>query len=192
MRARCVLFAVAMAAAAVSACGSDYPSRDWSGSYLLRMTSSSSDCRGASVPPPMGQFIAEVRQDSANQATMWMNPIVRLAGTYTGDVLAAGETKSDPVTLPDSLARRVGPEDSLDFVSHTLRAEFDDWRIHASYAIRAPDVQALVRGSRPYRCTLRYELEGARFEPPALSDQPWLEGMRDTTSGATPAPAEQR
>jgi hypothetical protein len=185
--------ALSVAAIAVAACGggggnAGYPSRDWSGSYLTRMVGSSSDCRDASVPPPIPQFIAELRQDPANRAILWMSPVVQLTGTFHGDVLEVRASFAEALTLPDSLVRRIEAADSFDTVTYHLRAELDEeWRFRAEYEIRTPDVRALVAGARPLRCTLRYELEGARFEPPALSDQPWLDSLRGT--GAPPAGA---
>lgn len=182
---------------AIAACGeSDYPSRDWSASYLTSMVASSSDCYEAPVPPAMPQFIAELRQGGDNSVTIYVNPIVQLRGTFQGDNLEASAVMTDQVMLPDSLAERITAADSFDAVTYRLTTKLEDWTFRAEYEIRSPDVRALVRGVRPLRCTIRYDLAGARFDPPRLSEQPWIEGLSadpaappDTASGG---PAEPR
>jgi hypothetical protein len=177
-----------LAGALFAACSQDYPSRDWSGSYLTRMVAASSDCHEAPVPPAMPEFIAELEQEGDNRATLWVNPVVQLAGSFEGDVLAATAARVDSVGLPDTLARQIQPADSFETVTHDFRGEFEDWRFRGEYVIRSPDILALVRGVRPLRCTLRYELEGTRFEPPAISEQPWLQELEaDTSAPAVPA-----
>jgi hypothetical protein len=171
----------------VAACGQEYPSRDWSGSYLTRMIASSSDCHEAPVPPAMPEFIAELRQASDNSVMVYVNPIVRLSGSFEGDELEAGASMTDQLFLPDSLASRITPADSFDNVTYSLRTKIENWSFQAEYEIRAPDVKALVAGVRPIRCSIRYELAGARFEPPRLSEQPWIEGLRG--DGAAPPAA---
>jgi hypothetical protein len=174
----------------VAACGSDYPSRDWSGSYLTRVVGASSDCYEAPVPPDIPEVVAELEQESDNRATLMLNPIVQLTGAFEGDELAVSAAMVDQLALPDTLARRIGPADSFDSVVYDFRGEFEDWRFHGEYVIRTPDVRALVRGVVPLRCTLRYELVGAKFEPPRLSEQPWMRGFeRDTAAPADTAPA---
>lgn len=175
-----------LAGVAFAACGrDDFPSRDWSGSYLTRMVASSSDCHEAPVPPPMPEFIVELEQERDNLAILWINPVVQLTGAFEGDHLAVTGARVDSVGLPDTLAQRIQPADSFETVAYDFRGEFENWRFRGEYVIRSPDIRALVKGLRPLRCTLRYELEGARFEPPALSEQPWL---RDLEAGAA-APA---
>lgn len=180
MGARWILAVMAL----VVACESEYPSRDWSGSYLTRVVGSSSDCYEVPVPPEIPQVVAELEQKSDNQATLWLNPLVQLAGAFEGDELAVSGAIVDPLTLPDTLAGRIGPADSFDSVVYDFHGEFDDWRFRGEYVIRTPDIRALVRGVQPLRCTLRYELVGERFDPPRLSEQPWLEGLADTTTGS--------
>lgn len=190
---------IPLAVAALAACSgggeADYPTRDWSGSYLTRMVSSSSDCKDASVPPPIPEFIAELRQDPSNRAIIWMNPVIQLEGVFHGDALEASMSMVDALNLPDSLAARIEPADSFDNVTYHLSAELtEDWRLTAEYEIRAPDVRALLAGEEPLRCTMRYELAGTRFEPPALSQQPWLDSLRGSPArpGATAEPVEPR
>ncbi len=188
---------LAMAAIAMCGGGTDYPSRDWSGSYLTRMVASSSDCKDASVPPPIPEFIAELRQDPSNRAIVWMNPVIQLEGAFHGDALDARASMVDALNLPDSLARRIEPADSFDTVTYHLAAELaEDWRLRAEYEIRAPDVRAALAGEEPLRCTMRYELAGVRFEPPALSEQPWLDSLRGSGApapqGATAEPVAPR
>ena len=182
-----------LAGAAFVACGSDFPSRDWSGSYLTRMVASSSDCQEQPVPPPMPEFIAELEQESDNSATLWMNPVVKLTGAFERDELTATAALVESVGLPDTLAQRIQPADSFDAITYDFRGEFEDWRFRGVYVIRSPDVRALVKGLRPLRCTIRYEVEGARFEPPAISQQPWLQELgADTAAVAVPADTAAR
>jgi hypothetical protein len=182
-----------LAGVAFAACGRDFPSRDWSGSYLTRMVASSSDCHEQTVPPPMPEFIAELEQEGDNRATMWINPVVQLAGTFEGDELTATAALVDSVGLPDTLAQRIQPADSFDTITYDFRGEFEDWRFRGVYVIRSPDVRALVKGLSPLRCTIRYEVEGARFEPPALSEQPWLQELgADTAAVTVPADTAAR
>lgn len=180
MRRRGLLAVVVL----IVACGGEYPSRDWSGSYLTRMVAASSDCHEASVPPPLPQFIAELRQASDNSVTVHINPIVQLKGTFEGDDLEVGSAMTDQLVLPDSLAARITAADSFDTVTYRLRTKLEDWTYRAEYEIRVPDLRALVEGVEPLRCTIRYELAGARFDPPNLSEQPWLE---DLSAPAAPA-----
>jgi hypothetical protein len=182
-----------LAGVAFAACGSDYPSRDWSGSYLTRMVASSSDCHEQPVPPPMPEFIAELEQEGDNRATMWINPVVKLTGAFERDELTATAALVDSVGLPDTLAQRIQPADSFDTITYDFRGEFEDWRFRGVYVIRSPDIPALVKGLRPLRCTIRYEVEGARFEPPAISQQPWLQELgADTAGTAVPADTAAR
>jgi hypothetical protein len=175
------------------ACGSDFPSRDWSGSYLTRMVASSSDCHEQPVPPHMPEFIAELEQEGDNRATIWINPVVQLTGAFERDELTATAAMVDSVGLPDTLAQRIQPADSFDTITYDFRGEFEDWRFRGEYVIRSPDVRALVEGLRPLRCTIRYEVEGARFEPPPISQQPWLQELgADTAAVAVPADTAAR
>ena len=194
MRASRVCRVILFLAGALSvACGSDFPSRDWTGSYLTRMVASSSDCYEQPVPPPMPEFIAELEQEGDNRATMWINPVVQLTGTFERDELSATAALVDSVGLPDTLAQRIQPADSFDVITYDFRGEFEDWRFRGEYVIRSPDVRALVQGLSPLRCTIRYEVEGARFEPPALSEQPWLQELgADTAAVAVPADTAAR
>src|SRR5688572_16232743 len=182
-----------LAGALFVACDSDFPSRDWSGSYLTRMVAASSDCHEQSVPPPMPEFIAELEQEDDNRATLWINPVVQLAGAFESDELTATAALVDSVGLPDTLAQRIQPADSFETITYDFRGAFENWSFRGEYVIRAPDVRALVKGLRPLRCTLRYELAGARFEPPALSEQPWLQELgADTAAVAVPADTASR
>ena len=188
MRAIVVSPIVAVVAGlAFAACGGDYPSRDWSGDYLISMVGSSSDCHEATVPPPMPQMVVELDQKSDNSATLMLNPFVPLEGAFRGDELVVTGSSVEALSLPDTLRRRIEPADSFDTVAYAFRGEFDDWRFRGQYVIRSPDVRALVRGARPLRCTIRYELAGVRFEPPAISEQPWIQGLQpDTAPPAVP------
>jgi hypothetical protein len=177
-----------VAGLALAACGQDYPSRDWSGDYLVSMVGSSSDCHEAPVPPAMPQMVVELDQKSDNTATLMLNPLVPLEGAFQGDELVVSGSSVEALGLPDTLQQRIQPADSFDTIAYEFRGGFDNWRFRGQYTIRSPDVRALVRGVRPLRCTIRYELTGIRFEPPAISEQPWIQGLEaDTAPPAVPA-----
>jgi len=185
MASRVVMMA---AGVALAACGKDYPSRDWSGDYLVSMVGSSSDCHESTVPPPMPQMIVELDQKSDNSATLMLNPVVPLEGAFQGDELVVTGSSVEALGLPDTLQQRIQPADSFDTIAYEFRGKFENWRFRGQYAIRSPDVRALVRGAKPLRCSIRYELLGVRFEPPAISEQPWLQGLEaDTAPPAVPA-----
>ncbi len=175
-------------AAALHACGSEYPSRNWGGTYLTRMVASSSDCFESPIPPPITELLAVLEQGSGNDARLTINPIVPLKGSFRGDALAARASFVDSLQLPESLARRITPADSFDTITYEFDGKFKNWRFRGEYRVRAPDVRALVKGATPLRCTMRYQLAGARFEPPALSDQPWLQGLSDSAAAGAAAP----
>ena len=156
---------VVLALAAI-ACGGEsgdeaaFPSRDWSGPYALEVVESSTDCMEAEAPP-LGDVILDVRQSVENDVTLQMGPVVAMQGRLNGDALAASGAISQPIPLPDSLAARATPADSLETISYALDATFAaDSTFTGSYAIRAPDLIALARGTGARRCEQVYELRG--------------------------------
>ena len=161
----------------LTGCGSEYPSRDWSGNYIARMVASSSDCLETPLPPPLTSFQLRVTQANDNTATVWMNPIIDLTGKFDGDRLEAERSFREEVLLPDSLREHITPADSFDTIMYRLDARFEGLEFSADYEIRAPDIRALVSGADDLRCTYRYELTGTRFEPQRLGEQPWIKEL---------------
>ncbi|HET6617213.1 MAG TPA: hypothetical protein VFH69_05335 [Gemmatimonadota bacterium] len=156
---------VLLALAAI-ACGGEpgeeaaFPSRDWSGPYALEVVESSTDCLEADAPP-LGDVILDVRQSVENEVTLQMGPVVAMHGRLDGDALAASGAISQPIPLPDSLAARATPADSLETISYAIDATFAaDSTFTGSYVIRAPDLIALARGTGARRCEQIYELRG--------------------------------
>jgi hypothetical protein len=135
-----------------------FPSRDWSGPYALEIVRSSTDCQGAEAPP-LGRVILDVRQTVENEVTLQMGPVVAMSGRLDGDALTASGGISEPIPLPDSLAARATPADSLETITYALDGTFAaDSTLTGRYTIRAPDLIALARGTGPYRCEQVYEL----------------------------------
>lgn len=151
-----------------TACGSPgddgeqaFPSQDWSGSYALEVVESSTDCVGAEAPPPLGDAALDVRQSVENEATVQIGPLFALSGRFDGDALEAGGSIVHPIPLPDSLAARASAQDSLETIAYTLEATFaEDGTLAGRYVIRAPDLNALSRGTGAGRCELVYEVRG--------------------------------
>lgn len=165
--ARTALPAVLVAAplALALACGGgeeerDYPSREWSGWFQSRMTGSSTDCWGADLPPPLTGFTMTVEHHLNNRADVRMGTFVSLTGAFDSDSLHATTSFDVPVGLPDSIADRATPEDSLDSVTYRLDAVFADSAYTGTYVVRTPDINALSRGESPGRCAYRYEIAG--------------------------------
>lgn len=123
----------------------------------------------------MTGLILDVSQ-RADSVTVTLNPIVRLQGRIQDGHLEARTVIEAPVALPDSLAARVSPADSLDTITYLLEADFDASGFTGSYLIRSPDLRAVFQGAGG-RCDLRYELAGQRLpaaespggSPPASS-----------------------
>lgn len=196
-----VVLALALAGSAMAACGGGddpYPSRDWSGRYATTVSESGTDCHGAAAPPSMTGFILVLEQTRNNRVTVTMNPVVRLAGAFTGDRLDAGNVVQEPVALPDSILARAAPADSLDTITYDLEADFARNGFVGRYVIRAPDLRALVTEGEGSRCEYRYRLAGQRIReavegtlPPGFRPQ-----LPDTAADAavraadTASPAE--
>lgn len=170
----CLRFLVtACAFSLATACGSPeddaeetaFPSRDWSGSYALEAVESSTDCAGAEAPPPLTDAELDVHQSPDNAAAVRIPPLVEMHGRFHGDRLEAGGTISQPISLPDSIAGRAAPEDSLDTIGYALEAEFEAEGLTGRYAIRAPDLNALSAGSGAGRCEYVYEVRGRPLTP---------------------------
>lgn len=157
-----------LAALALAACGGEegpeFPTRDWGGYYQSVMTGSSTDCHGAELPPPLTGFTLTVTQHPNNRAELLVPPFIRLRGTFDGDSLVATHAATAPIALPDSIARRASPADSLETIAYVMRLGFREGGYEGTYVIRTPDLNALARGERPGRCTYRYGLRGT-FAP---------------------------
>ena len=161
-----VILALAVAGPAMAACGGGddaYPSRDWSGRYATTVSEGATDCHGAAAPPSMTGFILVLEQTRNNRVTVTMNPVVRLAGAFTGDRLDAGNVVQEPVALPDSILARATAADSLDTITYDLEADFARNGFVGRYVIRAPDLRALVREGEGSPCEYRYRLAGQRI-----------------------------
>jgi hypothetical protein len=138
-----------------------FPSRDWSGSYALEVVESSTDCLDAEAPPPLGDMVLDVRQSVENEAAVQIGPLVALSGRFDGDALEAHGAITQPIPLPDSLAARASAEDSLETIAYALDATFaEDQTLAGRYVVRAPDLNALSRGSGSLRCEYVYEVRG--------------------------------
>lgn len=148
---------------------------------------------GSPLPPPLTAFNLNLEQHPNNRATVWMNPIVTLEGSFEGDRLTAEGQFVEDVPLPDSLRERLSAADSVDAIAYRFEAGFEEEGFRARYRIRAPDMRAIARDADPTRCSYEYELVGTRFEPPSLSEQPWTQELapRAPAEGdASGAPAE--
>ncbi len=164
----------------VAACGSGdegYPSRDWSGRYATQVVESSTDCQGATAPPPMTGLILSLEHYNNNRATVQVTPLIRLAGGFEGDHLETTNFIQEPVSLPDTLLTRVTPADSIETVTYRFEADFERNGFQGRYVIRAPDLRALVLEGTGKRCQIRYTLSGQRIRE--ASEQP------PTASGLT-------
>jgi len=160
----------------VAACGSPddgaeeaaFPSRDWSGPYALVAVESSTDCVDAEAPPPLTDAVLDVRQSPDNAAVVRIPPLVEMEGRFDGDRLEAGGSISQPISLPESIAARAAPGDSLDTIGYSVEAEFAEEGLEGRYVIRAPDLNALSSGSGAGRCEYVYEVRGR----PLIRGQP--------------------
>jgi len=138
-----------------------FPSRDWSGPYALEVVESSTDCVGAEAPPPLGDTVLDVRQTLENEAAVHIGPLVALDGQFDGDALEARGAITQPISLPESLAARAAAEDSLETIGYALEVTFaEDQVLAGRYVVRAPDLNALSRGSGAGRCEYVYEIRG--------------------------------
>ncbi|HJU87557.1 MAG TPA: hypothetical protein VJ788_09340 [Gemmatimonadota bacterium] len=154
-----------------------FPSRDWSGSYALAVLESSTDCAASQAPPPLSDAVLDVSQSVDNTALVRIPPLVEMEGRFEGDRLEADGSIRQPISLPESIAARAAPEDSLETIGYTVEAEFADEGLEARYAVRAPDLNALSAGSGAGRCEYVYEVRGTaitggqprREAPPAGS-----------------------
>ncbi len=147
-------------------CGSgpdEFPSSNWTGKYATRIVQSSTDCVDADGPPVMTGFIMDVIQMTTNRTTMKMNPIVELNGEFVGDHVEVWMQVDQPISLPDSIAARATPADSLDVIAYSLTADFSRDGFEGLYVVRSPDLRALINHSRGDRCDFRYQLACTRF-----------------------------
>ena len=156
----CGFLAVACGAPEDGADEAAFPSRDWSGPYAIEAVESSTDCAGAEAPPPLTDAVLDVQQSADNAAVVRIPPLVEMQGRFDGDRLEAGGSINQPISLPESIAGRAAPEDSLDPIGYALEAEFAEDGLTGRYAIRAPDLNALSAGSGAGRCGYVYELRG--------------------------------
>lgn len=145
-----------------------FPSRDWSGPYALTAVESSTDCAGSEAPPPLTDAVLDVRQSPDNAAVVRVPPLVEMQGGFDGDRLVATGAISQPIALPESIAARAAPADSLDTIGYEVEAEFGEEGLTGRYAIRAPDLNALSAGSGSGRCGYVYEVRGR----PLIGDRP--------------------
>lgn len=179
----------------IAACGEEddaYPSRDWSGRYATTVSEAATDCHGATGPPPMTGFILTLEQTRNNQATVTMNPVVRLTGEFRGDRLEAGNIVEEPVELPDSILARASAADSLETITYALEADFSRNGFLGRYVIRAPDLRALVRDEEGRRCDYRYRLAGQRIREAVGTGLPpgFAPAFPDTVAAAAVAAAD--
>ncbi len=147
-------------------CGSgseEFPSSNWTGKYATRIVQSSTDCVDADGPPVMTGFIMDVIQMTTNRTTVKMNPIVELEGEFVGDHVDVTMRVDQPISLPDSIAARATPADSLDVITYSLTADFARDGFEGMYVVRSPDLRALINHNRGGRCNFRYKLAGTRF-----------------------------
>ena len=155
------------------ACGTgdeEYPSRDWSGRYATQVVEASTDCQGATSPPPMTGIILSLEHYDNNRAAVQMTPVIRLAGGFEGDHLESTNFIQEPVSLPDTLLVRTTPADSIETITYRFEADFERNGFQGRYVIRAPDLRALVLEGTGKRCQIRYTLSGQRIRE--ASEQP--------------------
>jgi hypothetical protein len=171
----------AMAAVLMTAvaCGSGdqrYPSRDWSGRYATQVVEASTDCHGATGPPPMSGLILSLEHYDNNRAAVQITPVIRLAGDFRGDHLETTHFIRESVSLPDTLLARVTPADSIETITYLFEADFERSGFQGRYVIRAPDLRALILEGTGKRCQIRYTLSGQRIreasEQPATASGP--------------------
>jgi hypothetical protein len=169
-----------------TACGSPggdgeeaFPSRDWSGPYALGVVESSTDCVAAEAPPPLDDTVLDVRQSVENEVTVQIGPLVAMSGRFDGDELEASGSITQPIPLPDSLAARATAEDSLETIAYALEATFaEDGMLAGRYVIRAPDLNALSRGTGAGRCQYVYEVRGMPLIGGSGRGEPEVAGER--------------
>ena len=166
--AACAIFLVACGTPDDEAEDGAFPSRDWSGPYALTTVESSTDCAGAETPPPLTDAVLDIRQSTDNTAVVRIPPLVEMQGSFDGDRLDATGSIQQPISLPESISSRAAPEDSLDTIGYEVEAEFSAGGLAGTYAIRAPDLNALSAGSGAGRCEYVYEIRGR----PLIGDQP--------------------
>ena len=165
--------AVAVGLLSAVACGGGddgYPSRDWSGRYATQVVEASTDCQGATAPPPMTGLIVSLEHYDNNRAAVQMTPVVRLAGGFEGDHLETTNFIQEPVSLPDTLLARVTSADSIETITYRFDADFERNGFRGRYVIRAPDLRSLVLEGMGKRCQIRYTLAGQRIRE--VSEQP--------------------
>lgn len=156
--------------------GDAFPSRDWSGTYSLRVLESSTDCLGAEAPPSLGDQSLEIRQTVDNDVTVVIGPLVALGGRLNGDELEARGEIWQPISLPDSLVARATEADSLETIAYWLEAELAGDSLRGRYVIRAPDLIALTRGAGQRRCAYEYEVRGGELTGALSPDRRPAEG----------------
>ncbi|HEU4464494.1 MAG TPA: hypothetical protein VFS53_05570 [Gemmatimonadota bacterium] len=152
-----------------------FPSRDWSGQYALEVVESSTDCADAETPPPLTDAVLDLMQAPDNWTVVRIPPLVEMGGEFDGDRLEANGSISQPISLPEEIASRAAPQDSLDTIGYEVEAEFAEDGLTGRYSIRAPDLNALSAGSGAGRCEYVYEVRGRPLiegrprpgEPPA-------------------------
>lgn len=169
-----LLAAGLLTAVACGTGGDGYPSRDWSGRYAARVMESSTDCQGATAPPPITGLIISLEHYDNNQAVVQMTPVVRLTGEFEGDRLETTQVIRESVSLPDTLLARVTPADSIEIITYRFEGDFERNGFLGRYEIRAPDLRALILEGTGKRCQIRYSLSGQRIreaseEPPTAS-----------------------
>jgi hypothetical protein len=155
-----LLLAVACGSSDEGADEAAFPSRDWSGPYALEAVESTTDCAGAEAPPPLTDAVLDVRQSPDNAAVAGIPPLVEMQGIFDGDRLTAAGAIRQPISLPESIAGRAAPEDSLETIGYALDVAFEEQGLTGRYAIRAPDLNALSAGSGAGRCEYVYEVRG--------------------------------
>lgn len=155
-----LLVVVALLVGSCSQPESEFPSRDWSGSYATQVVESSTDCWGATNPPPMTGFTVQLTHLGSNDTVVKMSELISLAGFFTGDRMDAQTVIAQPISLPDSLTQAALPEDSLEMISYRLTAEFANGGFTGEYIVRSADLNELVDTGQGSRCEYRYSLKG--------------------------------
>lgn len=147
----------------VAACDGGPVLRNWSGRYAALVVESSTDCVDAEAPPPMPAFVLDLIQQTDDTVILTLNPLVQLGGRFDGDRLEAQAVVIEPVGLPDSIAERATPADSLETITYRFEAAFSESGFQGEYVVRSPDLLALVHRGEGARCDYRYELRGERL-----------------------------